>query len=827
MDPQDNGGWEPVQTAPPPQNNPSNPPSPPQGQDTSGWEPIPPPSNQPPEGQHFASADPHPARDLIQHQPGEGAFMGSLRNAGGAIEGMAEGAAGTLAGGVDLVNRLTGHHIPNSVTSNLHAAAGEGAGGQSDASHKIGYGGETLAEFVMGDEALKALPMAVRLETAAKTMKVFEKSPKLMRALQIGAEALNTGARNAGVQGIQTLVRSGGDPEQTLKAAGTAGVLGTGLGAVGGVLGEATGAAGNAGRKVQELGDVAGSAPSKGDVLSGLQDQIKQSQNDLHADYDTAVKDYATRVGDNTVPYKDSSFHKAVTDTLGKGLADADPMDAALNKSRPGSARVNQMLEDLKDLADPKVETPKPEKWTDANGVTHTEPAAAAEAPEPIELNMQKLIEKRQLFRERMAQIKGVTSEDLADKAVYGKLLNGVDDTIGDLANKSGDPDIIDEYEDLRSNYKDKIGLYNNPVIKAITDGKPDDAARSFIGIVNKSGLPQAGKIQANLNALQKVLDPLGDKGNAPLQEFGSQVFKTMMKDASSGSGQFNASKFMDTWNRIDPETKTKLFDAGPDATSVVAQYAKDAKSVANVQRLTRVGLLGGIASPLHIPVPGLGLVGLLAMVNENAGVQAGRNVLDFVANHPWTWKTFRGLDSGAVRSTAKFARNAAVSLGSTAVADNVQSKEAAQKRAFAAAGNSLSGGAAPPPKTEGSDQAPATSQSFVTPSYDVTSTQGMTKPGNIDLNSRRDIKNPDGSHSSVFSMSFGTNDGEVLVPGVGDGTTYPLRKLTTKEALDQYKKTGKNLGTFKTPDAADAYGQTLHEDQARMKVINGVLRPQ
>lgn len=64
--------------------------------------------------------------------------------------------------------------------------------------------------------------------------------------------------------------------------------------------------------------------------------------------------------------------------------------------------------------------------------------------------------------------------------------------------------------------------------------------------------------------------------------------------------------------------------------------------------------------------------------------------------------------------------------------------------------------------------------------------------------------------------MSFGTDNGEVLVPGVGDGVTYPLRKLTEQEALDQFKKTGKNFGTFKDVKGADAYAKTLHEDQAK-----------
>lgn len=102
-----------------------------------------------------------------------------------------------------------------------------------------------------------------------------------------------------------------------------------------------------------------------------------------------------------------------------------------------------------------------------------------------------------------------------------------------------------------------------------------------------------------------------------------------------------------------------------------------------------------------------------------------------------------------------------------------------------------------------------------VTESFSGKTVPGMMQQGNVDLSRRPNINNGDGTHSSVFSMSFGTDKGEVLVPGVGDGTTYPLRKLTPKEALDQYQKTGKFIGIFKDEKSANAYAETLHEDQA------------
>lgn len=92
----------------------------------------------------------------------------------------------------------------------------------------------------------------------------------------------------------------------------------------------------------------------------------------------------------------------------------------------------------------------------------------------------------------------------------------------------------------------------------------------------------------------------------------------------------------------------------------------------------------------------------------------------------------------------------------------------------------------------------------------------GQIEAGNIDLNKRPIVKNKDGSISTVRSMSANFDGKEYLIPTVAEDGS---RVLSDEEAVKQFRKSGKHLGVFSSPEEATKYAEKLHEDQARQYV--------
>lgn len=111
---------------------------------------------------------------------------------------------------------------------------------------------------------------------------------------------------------------------------------------------------------------------------------------------------------------------------------------------------------------------------------------------------------------------------------------------------------------------------------------------------------------------------------------------------------------------------------------------------------------------------------------------------------------------------------------------------------------------------------------------------KGLVEAGNINIWNRPTVQNADGSHSTELSISIGTDKGETLIPTIADGKfltpdgkmpplvngkvppaedwdKYPAWKALKQNAVQRFRDTGENLGTFANPDDADAYAGILH----------------
>ena len=619
-------------------------------------------------------------------------LKGVVNTVGQGLSGVGEGIFSTVAGAADMANKIPGVHIP---TDTLHELAGDNE--TKTGVEKIGYGGETLMEFLLGDEALKGLSFADKLDAAAKTAKVLQKSPKLMKAAQIGAKVLDQSVRAGAVQTAQSTVRSGGDIKEGLKEGANVGAIAAPLGVVGEGLAAAGGKLTKGAEAAKGLTDAANSAPNDtAGTADMVQDAVEKSKQALHQNYENGINDLVTRAGNTEIdPVHDVGLNgkPAMANRAGNLIQQPIPSDSFLvNKAKAAiGEKLDTPVKDILRTVETGYKDPEAfDKWAqqqadiksgkladingklfDSNkynkyiqniqlGAKADEPQEIAKLVEPEKIepyNMDNLIKLRQTLRQLASNYDygNINSRTILSK---GGMLHAIDDTIDQLAQKVPDRNILQDYRDLRADYKSKIGIYDTPVIKNIQAGKYDDAAKALM-----SGNKGAGRVQD----LRTIL------GDAKTDEFAHSVFGNMLQDSVDTNGQVNAAKLVKSWDKIPDETKESLFQpklGGQDITKLMS----DARVAKSIQLLTRAGVISPAAA-IGGQLTHLGLIGMLLFEGAGAGTTAiGRvaDALDYIANHPTMWKSI-GVTGKVLQKVAPKVAPTGAGLAGQALSDTVK----------------------------------------------------------------------------------------------------------------------------------------------------------
>jgi hypothetical protein len=143
--------------------------------------------------------------------------------------GIGQGSLDTVHGTGELIRKgLNAVPFVNNLGDKVVPPVGQAALDQmatpQNTAQKVGYTAENIAEFMLGDEALKGLSLADKLPKVARAMEVLSKQPILKN--QIVQKMIATGVRQGTTGALQGFVHSGGDVIKAAEEGAATGALG-------------------------------------------------------------------------------------------------------------------------------------------------------------------------------------------------------------------------------------------------------------------------------------------------------------------------------------------------------------------------------------------------------------------------------------------------------------------------------------------------------------------------------------------------------------------------------------------------------------------------
>jgi hypothetical protein len=256
---------------------------------------------------------------------------GLLEQTGEAMGGAIKGAISTVSGFDEaarkhlpafMTNQWFGFGKPADLEHVKHMATPEGT------AQNIGFGAESLGEFLLGDEALKGLSLSERFAKASQAARVIESSPMLTRVFNAGVRAL----RGAAIGGTQAGLKTGDTND-----AATAAIAG-GFGNA--AVPEAADAIRVGAKAWPGVLDTVKTVIKPGLIQDAFQNQIRELVNAAAKDHGVdsssaaSIRDVAQQVSDNLLSKAKAAYNAMDEASGGRAQRAADAIKNVQKKIR-------------------------------------------------------------------------------------------------------------------------------------------------------------------------------------------------------------------------------------------------------------------------------------------------------------------------------------------------------------------------------------------------------------------------------------------------------------------------------------------------------------